>query len=166
MDLEAGDKVLLLLPSNTKKFVAKWQGPYIVTKRVRKVNFEIEMPDKGGRKQIFHVNHLSRWKERPCKVNAVIEDGDGIKEYTWTDGEEKIRRKKAINTMLSRYPQVVKDTPGRTNKVTHRIRTTDCIPVRQKPYRIPQAYREEVNKELDEMEQSGIITRVSGLPRW
>ena len=49
MDLEAGDKVLLLLPSSTKKFVAKWQGPYIVTKRVGKVNFEIEMPDKGGR---------------------------------------------------------------------------------------------------------------------
>ncbi len=61
--------------------------------------------------------------------------------------------------MLSRYPQVVKDTSGRTNQVTHRIRTTDCIPVRQKPYRIPQAYREEVNKELEEMEQSGIIAK-------
>ncbi len=59
MDLEAGDKVLLLLllPSSTKKFVAKWQGPYRVTKRVGKVNFEIEM---RGRKQIFHVNHLSK----------------------------------------------------------------------------------------------------------
>ncbi len=46
MDIEAGDKVLLLLPLSKKKFVAKWQGPYKVTKRVGKVNFEIEMPDK------------------------------------------------------------------------------------------------------------------------
>ncbi len=74
MDLEAADKVLLLLPSSTKKFVAKWQGPYRVTKLVGNVNFEIEMPDKGCRRQIFHVNHLSKWKERPCQVNAVIED--------------------------------------------------------------------------------------------
>ena len=26
MNLQPGDKVLLLLPSNTKKFVAQWQG--------------------------------------------------------------------------------------------------------------------------------------------
>ena len=49
--LDPGDKVLLLLPSSTKKFLAQWQGPYSVTRRVGK----IEMPDKGGRKQVFHV---------------------------------------------------------------------------------------------------------------
>ena len=48
MDLKSGDKVLLLLPSSTKKFVAKWQGPYTVMRRVGKVNYEIEMADKGG----------------------------------------------------------------------------------------------------------------------
>ena len=53
--LDPGDKVLLLLPSSTKKFLAQWQGPYSVTRRVGKVNYEIEMPDKGGRKQVFHV---------------------------------------------------------------------------------------------------------------
>ena len=28
MNLQPGDKVLLLLPSSTKKFIAQWQGPY------------------------------------------------------------------------------------------------------------------------------------------
>lgn len=60
LNLKAGDKVLLLLPSSTHTFVAQWQGPYIVTRRVGKVNYEIKMPDKGGRSQIFHVNHLSK----------------------------------------------------------------------------------------------------------
>ena len=32
MNLQPGDKVLLLLPSSTKKFVAQWQGPYQVIK--------------------------------------------------------------------------------------------------------------------------------------
>ncbi len=58
--------------------------------------------------------------------------------------------KKAIQVLLSKFHRVVKDTPGRTNKVTHQIRTTDCTPVRQKPYQIPQAYKDKVNKELDE----------------
>ena len=32
MDLKPGDKVLLLRPSSTAKFVAQWQGPYEVTR--------------------------------------------------------------------------------------------------------------------------------------
>ncbi len=58
MDLKAGDKVLLLLPNSTRKFVAKWQGPYTILRRVGKVNFEIEMPDKGRRRQFFMLTTL------------------------------------------------------------------------------------------------------------
>ena len=76
MDLKPGGKVLLLLPSSTTKFVPQWQEPYAVTRRAGKVNYEILMPNKGGRKQIFHINYLKKWKERKCNVNAVIEDGD------------------------------------------------------------------------------------------
>ena len=72
MNLQTGDKVLLLLPSSTNKFVAQWQGPYTVTKRTGKVNYEIQMPDKGNRKQVFHVNYLRKLQEWTCEVNAVI----------------------------------------------------------------------------------------------
>ena len=54
LNLQPGDKVLLLLPSSIKKFVAQWQGPYQVTRRTGKVNYEIQMPDKGGLKQVPH----------------------------------------------------------------------------------------------------------------
>ena len=53
VELKSGDKVLLMLPSSTKKFVAQWQGPYRITKHVGRVNYEIEIPDKGGRRQVF-----------------------------------------------------------------------------------------------------------------
>ena len=55
-------------------------------RRTGKVDYEIEMPNKGGRKQIFHVNHLRKWKERVCTVNTVIEDEKDIEEYYWTSG--------------------------------------------------------------------------------
>ena len=57
--------------------------------------------------------------------------------------------------MLARFPQVTNGVPS------HRIRTTDCTPIRQKPYRIPQAYQEKVIKELEGMERNGIIEKPS-----
>ena len=78
------------------------------------------MPDRGGRKQIFHINHLSKWKERPCEVNSVIEDGEGIEEYRWTSSGREIQfgqelsedKKEEIRHLLSGYDGVTKDTPG------------------------------------------------------
>ncbi len=166
MNLQQGDEVLLLLPSSTKKFVAQWQGPYRVIRRIGKVNYEIEMADKGGRKQIFHINHLRKWHDRVCQVNAVIEDGDGIEEYQWSN-KHAMRlgchlspdQQRESQQLIRAFPQVTKDAPGQTHGIFHKIRTTDNIPVRQKPYRIPQAYRKQVMKELEDMEKAGIIQK-------
>ena len=53
-----------MLPSSTKKFVAQWPGPYKITKHVGRVNYEIEIPDKGDRRHFFHVNLLKTFNER------------------------------------------------------------------------------------------------------
>ena len=167
LNLQEGDKVLLLLLSSTHNFQAHWQGPYTVVRRLGKVNYEKSMPDKGGRKQVYHVNHLRRWTERGCQVNTVIEDGDGIEPYQWSNHEQEIKfgkgltqeQKLDILELLSRYQQLTSNTPGRTGCISHRVRTTDSAPVRQKPYRTPQAYRDQVMEELDEMERSGIIEK-------
>ena len=87
--LDPGDKVLLLLPSSTKKFLAQWQGPYSVTRHVGKVNYEIEMPDKGGRKQVFYVKYLRKFHERETEIcNAVIEEVEDIEHYQWNEDQQ------------------------------------------------------------------------------
>ena len=43
----------------------------------------------------------------------------------------------------------------------HVIAVQDCTPIRQAPYRIPQAYKETVRQELDKILQAGIITTSS-----
>ena len=59
-----GQKVLLLMPSDSAKLFATWQGPYEVVQKVGAVDYEIHMPDKTKKKGIFHVNLLKEWKER------------------------------------------------------------------------------------------------------
>lgn len=41
-----GQKVLLLLPNSDSKLLARWQGPYEITKRLGKATYELYMPDK------------------------------------------------------------------------------------------------------------------------
>ena len=40
---QPGQQVLLLLPMNNSKLLARWQGPYQITKKVSKLNYEPHM---------------------------------------------------------------------------------------------------------------------------
>ncbi len=43
-----GDKVLVLLPTFSSKLLAKWQGPFEVTRRVGDLNYEVVRTDRSG----------------------------------------------------------------------------------------------------------------------
>ena len=58
-----GDRVLLLLPSSTRKLEAAWQGPYTVIEKVGPVDYKLSMPKRRGKTNVFHVNMLRAWKE-------------------------------------------------------------------------------------------------------
>ena len=45
-ELQPGQKVLLLLPSSTSKLLAKWQGLYVVTRKMGPVTYEVHHPEK------------------------------------------------------------------------------------------------------------------------
>ena len=59
-ELKSGEEVLVLLPTSSNKLLAQWQGPYRVTRKVGKVDYEIDMPNKRNRKKVFHVNMLKK----------------------------------------------------------------------------------------------------------
>ena len=58
---QAGDQVLALLPSTTNKLLAKWQGPYPVTRQITPVTYEVDMFDHKKRKRTLHINMLKKW---------------------------------------------------------------------------------------------------------
>ncbi len=58
-----GDKVLVLLPTSSSKLLAKWQGPFEVTRQVGDLNYEVVRTDRSGARQIYHLNLLKKWNE-------------------------------------------------------------------------------------------------------
>ena len=59
--------------------------------------------------------------------------------------------------MLDEFAATMSDTPGRTTLTEHHIETGTARPVRLPPYRIPQAYKDSVRREIQEMLDGGLI---------
>ena len=62
-----------------------------------------------------------------------------------------------LQNLLEQHKDIFTDVPGRTNVISHTIRTKTDTPVRQKLYRTPHALRDKIRKELDSLLELGII---------
>ena len=142
-NLQPGDRALLLLPDSTHKFTRKWQGPYIITKQLGQVNYEVQLERQ---RKVFHVNLLRKWHQREAKTSyvSVIEDEEELEGYLWEEGEPRVGEQLSKDevdqlwNLLYRYKPVIQSKPGRTQYIMHRIHTGDSNPVRQRPSESPQ----------------------------
>ena len=165
---QAGEHVLVLLPTSTQKLLAKWQGPYPVRRCISPVTYEIDMFDRQKRHRIFHINMLRKW-HAPTALNlwAGDEPADGEADADelplWKedlsdsgDGEPTIgsqlnsEQKRDLKSLREEFADVMCDLPGRTNLAEHQVHTGSAHPVRLPPYRLPHAYRDTVWRELQE----------------
>ena len=65
-EFKEGDEVLVLSPVKEQPFNAKYQGPYVIEKRVNMVNYIISTPELRCKRQLCHINQLKgyvRWAE-------------------------------------------------------------------------------------------------------
>ena len=72
-------------------------------------------------------------------------------------GENLSKEERAdLTKLLGEYRGVFQSAPGKTILIEHRIKTGTAQPIRLPSYRVPQAYRDTVKKELDKMLLVGI----------
>ena len=170
---QVGEQVIVLLPTSTNKLVAQWQGPYSVVRRIG--NYRIDMQDRRKRYRVFHINMLRKWHV-PASTNYWAEetvDVDREEVLTWKEqgdvGEDQpvigeqlseVQRHQ-LEGLLKGYSDVMRSHPGRTNLEEHDVDTGSARPVKQPPYRLPYAYRQQVQEELADMLESGIIEESS-----
>ena len=170
-EFSSGDPVMVLLPTTSNKLLAQWQGPYLISKRIGRVTYLVDMHDKKKRKQVLHVNMLKAFSVRKSNESSywaeeVAEDADDKDILVWNDEHsgkpkygEHLRegQQQVLNGVISDFADVFNTRPGRTTLAEHRIETGQAPPVRLPPYRLPHAYKDLVARELKEMEESGII---------
>ena len=165
-EFQVGDYVLVLLPDSTQKLFARWQGPYVIKRKVGDVDYQV---DKKKQYRVLHVNLLSKWHALSTAYAAeVVEEFCDEEILAWNDfsegkssyttGKLNESQSQQLYSLLSDYDRVLQPHPGKTDLVEHRIYTPESArPVHQPPYRLPYAYRERVKKELQEMLAAGII---------
>ena len=73
------------------------------------------------------------------------------------NGDLTAEQQKELRGVLSSFPDVLTDVPGRTTLMSYDIKLSTQEPVRKKPYPIPQALREEMAKDVQAMLDADII---------
>ena len=161
-----GDEVLVLLPESKKSLEAKWQGPFRVMRKVSDLNYEVDVG--GSRKSLrtYHVNLLRKWKSRQetvMYVDHLLEDSEVASpvSLTWEDVvlSDKLSKGEVeqLRELLKEFSSSFSDRPRVTDVIEHHIGVQGAEPIRQAPYRMPQACKEEFNQEIQGMLEMGVI---------
>lgn len=173
---QVGQQVLLLLPTSDNKLLAKWHGPYEITRCVSKVTYELHTPDKQKKHQCFHVNLL---KEFHCPSSKQVQllKQDSPQPHLFIceaeeDREQEFPRKdqKSMTVDLSHLqpgkqreiqalldPDLFTERPGFTTLVEHKVHLkADAIP-RRRSYRIPERLLPKLKEEVEVMLQLDVI---------
>ncbi len=163
-----GDKVLVLLPTSSSKLLAKWQGPFEVTRRVGDLNYEVVRTDRSGARQIYHLNLLKKWSEvEPVMLATAVSGEDDlgpevitkIQSLTLAPGGDHLSPSQLTDVarLQKDFADVFSPRPGRTNLIQHHIETEPGVVVRSRPYRLPEHKKKVVQSELEAMLEMGVI---------
>ena len=188
-NLKAGDKVLILLPTDSNKLLMQWKGPYRVVEVLGLNDYAVEV---NGKRKVYHANLLKKYFERlendskntsvaagtlmqEIACAAVVEEDvnpalDDLLELCPTVAKEfaedlhiseelKGDQRDQLTKLIADYRHIFTDLPGCLNIITHEIKLTSTEPVRSKPYPVPYAVRDQLKADINSMLQMGVIQR-------
>ncbi len=158
----------MLLPTSSSKLLAKWQGPFEVTRRVGYLNYEVVRTDRSGAHQIYHLNLLKKWNEvEPVMLATVVgseedlgpEVNTKIPSLTLALGGDHLSPSQLTDVarLQKEFADVFSPRPGRTNLIQHHIETEPGMVVRSRLYRLPEHKKKVVQSELEAMLEMGVI---------
>ena len=189
-NFQPGDHVLVLLPTNNKKLLMQWKGPYKVEKVVNKNDYVIKT---GAKSKVYHANLLRKYLMKEEKDDAkdaksdellevaaggiskeseeetfhedkLLEIGSLSSKESYKDVKVSSKLSKTqsdgLESLIQEFKPLLTDKPGSTTLIEHSIKLTSDIPVRSKPYPVPYGVRESLRSDIQEMQDLGII-RVS-----
>uniref|UniRef100_A0A8P4KK44 ribonuclease H n=1 Tax=Dicentrarchus labrax TaxID=13489 RepID=A0A8P4KK44_DICLA len=164
----SGQKVLVLLPSDDNKLLAKWQGPFEILKKLGPTTYQVATPGRPRASRTLHINLLKEWVPRPERkevmlIRGVQEEEEVDEQYLPSAGApgdhnlNHLSEDKQLQVREICNSEVFQENPGRTNIVEHDIVMKEGASVRRLSYRIPERLLASLKKEIDLMLSLGII---------
>ncbi len=153
-EFQPGDHVMVLVPTATCKFLANWQGPYTVTKKVGPVTYRVRQPGRRKEDQLYHINLLKWWVGTRAQLSALTTVDPVVVDV---NPHLSAAQKKELQHLVSQFSDVFSSLPGRTNVLQHDVRVPSGAIVRQRPYRVPEARQHAIEEEVQEMLRLGVI---------
>ncbi len=153
-----GEKVLVLLPTSSSKLLAKWQGPFEVTRRIGDLNYEVVRTDRNGAHQIYHLNLLKKWSEAESVMLATAVSGEEDlgpevnnkpQSLALAPGGDHLSPSQLADVakLQAAFADVFSPLPGRTDLIQHHIETELGVVIRSRPYRLPEHKKKVVQTE-------------------
>ncbi|GFU08891.1 retrovirus-related Pol polyprotein from transposon 297 [Trichonephila clavipes] len=180
-EFKDGDLVLVLATSRANKLAVQWIGPGTILNKISETNYLVEIPGRRETSQIYHINMLKPYYQRPEHVNVIINDetknslADQELEIPYLENNSLIydfedviqaselnkhlhdKQMDRLRELLNKYSKCFSNNPGLTNLVEHEIQLVSDQPVRTKPYRMSHRQNEILKNEINRMLKLGII---------
>ncbi len=118
------------------------------------VTYRVRQPGRRSPEQLYHINLLKKWvgtREQTvalATVEPVLVD---------TNPDLSATQKAELQHLIGQFSDVFSAVPGRTHLLQHDIRTPTGVIVKQRPYRIPEARRQAIEDEVQQMLKLGVI---------
>ncbi|KAI2645462.1 Retrovirus-related Pol polyprotein from transposon 17.6 [Labeo rohita] len=148
------DWVMVLVPTSACKFLASWQGPYTVIEKVGPVTYRLRQPGRRQPEQLYHINLLKKWTGTRDQLAALSLTDPVVVDV---NPHLSTAQKAELQHLVGQFSDVFSSRPGQTNVIQHDIRTPPGVIVRQRPYRVPEARRQAIEEEIQEMLKLGVI---------
>ena len=185
-EFRPGQKVLVFLPLQGHPLSAKFSGPYQVLKKISDTTYVVATPDRRRAQRLCHVNSMKKYEEEEAQgsddtallCSTTPSDQDDLPDVDFVDLSsvgvwkknpsvlshltEKLahlepNQQADVQRLLTRFPQVMRDQPGRTHLVEHDISVGDAKPIKQTPYRVNPEQRDVLSREIAAMLDMGLI---------
>ncbi|KAL1258013.1 hypothetical protein QQF64_011257 [Cirrhinus molitorella] len=153
-EFQPGDHVMVLVPNTACKFLASWQGPYTVSEKVGPVTYQVRQPGRRRQDQLYHINLLKKWHGTRTQLSALATVSPVAVDV---NPHLSAAQKTEIQHLIGQFSDVFSPRPGRTHVLQHDIRTPPGVIARQRPYRVPEARRQAIEEEVQEMLKLGVI---------
>ncbi|KAL0199491.1 hypothetical protein M9458_008031, partial [Cirrhinus mrigala] len=153
-EFQPGDRVMVLVPNTACKFLATWQGPFTVLEKVGPVTYRVRQPGRRRAEQLYHINLLKKWVGTRDQLAALAHAEPAVVDM---NPHLSPTQKKELQHLVGQFSDVFSPLPGQTNVITHEIRTPPGVIIRQRPYRVPEARRQAIEEEIQQMLKLGVI---------